>query len=163
MMIRPQSAERARKKKVRALDSVLRAALTENGAHWEIWHTVGRAEKMARNYACCIDLSWILIYISTSYWQLVFLILVHTEYQVNHQTHSVWVKVFNLVPNVQTLTGHVDAIRLAPTTTLHFDTVHKTKKSWMGHHGMPNYCMKIGLGTRWTLLTQNEQWRKPNE
>ena len=39
------------KKKVRALDSVLRAALTANGAHWETWHTVGRTEQIARNFS----------------------------------------------------------------------------------------------------------------
>ena len=58
---------------------------------------------------------------------LVFLKLVHTEYQVNHKTHQFWVKVVHLVPNVQTLAGHsVGAIRLVPTTTL--NTVHETKK-----------------------------------
>ena len=51
--------------------------------------------------------------------------LVHTEYQVNHKTQPFWVKVVYLVPNVETLAGHaVGTIRLAPTTTLHFDTVH---------------------------------------
>ena len=55
---------------------------------------------------------------------MVFLKLVDTEYQVNHKTQPFWVKVVHLVPNVQTLAGHdVGAIRLAPTTTLHFDTV----------------------------------------
>ena len=60
---------------------------------------------------------------------MVFLKLVHTEYQVNHKTQPFWVKVVNLVTNVQTsLAGHdVGIIRLAPTTTLHFNTVHKTK------------------------------------
>ena len=47
------------------------------------------------------------------------------------QNQPFWVKVVHLVPNVQTLAGHsVGAIRLAPTTTLHFDTVHKTKYSF---------------------------------
>ena len=55
---------------------------------------------------------------------MVFLRLVHTEYQVNHKTQLFWVKVVHLVPNVQTLAG---TIHLAPTTTLHFDTVLKTK------------------------------------
>ena len=55
---------------------------------------------------------------------MVFLKLVHTEYQVNHKTQPFWVKVVHLVPNVQTLAGHaVGTIHLAPTTTLHFDTV----------------------------------------
>ena len=54
---------------------------------------------------------------------MVFLKLVHTEYQVNHKTQSFLVKVVHLVPNVQTLAGHaVGTIRLAPITTLHFDT-----------------------------------------
>ena len=57
---------------------------------------------------------------------MVFLKLVHTEYQVNHKTQPFWVKGVHLVPNVQTLARHVvGAIRLAPTTTLHFNTVHK--------------------------------------
>ena len=55
--------------------------------------------------------------------------LVHTEYQVNHKTQ--WIKVVHLVPNVQTLARQdIGAIRLAPTTTLHFDTVLKTKYSF---------------------------------
>ena len=42
--------------------------------------------------------------------------------------HYFWVKVVHLVPKIQTLAGHsVGTIRLAPTTTLYFDTVHKTK------------------------------------
>ena len=50
---------------------------------------------------------------------MVFLKLVHTEYQVNHKTQPFWVKVVHLVPNVQSLAGHdVGAIRLAPMTTL---------------------------------------------
>ena len=61
---------------------------------------------------------------------MVFLKLVHTQYQVNHKTQPFWVKVVHLVPNVQTLAGHdIGAIRLAPITTLHFDTVLKTKYS----------------------------------
>ena len=57
---------------------------------------------------------------------MVFLKLVHTEYQVNHKTQPFWVKVVHLVPNVQTLAGHaVGTIHLAPTTTLHFDTIQK--------------------------------------
>ena len=59
---------------------------------------------------------------------MVFLKLVHMEYQVNHKTQPFWVKVVYLVPKIQTLAGHViGTIRLAPTTTLYFDTVHKTK------------------------------------
>ena len=51
---------------------------------------------------------------------MVFLKLVHTEYQVNYKTQLFWVKEAHLVPNVQILAGHdVGAIRLAPTTTLH--------------------------------------------
>ena len=58
---------------------------------------------------------------------MVFLKLVHTESQVNHKTQLFWVKVVHLVPNVQTLAGYaVGTIHLAPTTTLHFDTVLKT-------------------------------------
>ena len=61
---------------------------------------------------------------------MVFLKLVHTEYQVNHKTQPFWVKVVHLVPNVQSLAGHdVGAIHLAPMTTLHFETVLKTKYS----------------------------------
>jgi hypothetical protein len=61
---------------------------------------------------------------------MVFLKLVHTEYQVNHKTQLFWVKVVHLVPNNQTLAGHdVGAIRLAPTANLYFDTVLKTKYS----------------------------------
>ena len=37
---------------------------------------------------------------------MVFLKLVHTQYQVNHKTQPFWVKVVHLVPNVQTLAGH---------------------------------------------------------
>ena len=59
---------------------------------------------------------------------MVFLKLVHTEYQVNHKTQPFWVKVVHLVPNVQTLAGHdIGTIHLAPTTTLHFNTALKTK------------------------------------
>ena len=59
---------------------------------------------------------------------MVFLKLVHTKYQVNHKTQPFWIMSVHLVPNVQTLAGHfIGAIRLAPTTTLHFDRVHKTK------------------------------------
>ena len=62
---------------------------------------------------------------------MVFLKLVHMEYQVNCKTQPFWVKVVHLVPNVQTLAGHVvGTIHLAPATTLHFDTVHKTKYSF---------------------------------
>ena len=50
---------------------------------------------------------------------MVFLKLVHTEYQVNQKTQSFWVKVVHLVPNVQTLAGHaIGAIHLATTTAL---------------------------------------------
>ena len=59
--------------------------------------------------------------------QMVFLKLVHTESQVNHKTQPFWIKMVHLVPNVQTLAGHfVGTIHLAPTTALHFHTVHKT-------------------------------------
>ena len=65
--------------------------------------------------------------------------MVHTEYQVNHKTQPFCVKVVHLVvTNVQTLAGHdVGAIRLAPTTTLHFNQPLKTKYSvphwiWIG-------------------------------
>ena len=59
---------------------------------------------------------------------MVFLKLVHTEFKVNHKTQLFWVKVVHLVPNVQTLVWHdVGAIRLSPTTTLHFNTPLKTK------------------------------------
>ena len=76
---------------------------------------------------------------------MVFLKLVHTEYQVNHKTQSFWVKVVHLVPKAQTLPGHsVGTICLAPTTTLHFDTVDKP----------PSIFSRV-LGTRWTTLTQN--------
>ena len=69
--------------------------------------------------------------LSSTFKQMVFLKLVHTEYQVNHKTQPFWVKVVYLVPNVQTLPGHaVGTIRLAPTTTLHFETVLKTKYSF---------------------------------
>ena len=57
-----------------------------------------------------------------------FLKLVHMEYQVNHKFQPFWIKRVHLVPNVHTLAGYaIGAIRLAPTTTLHLDTVHKTK------------------------------------
>ena len=72
---------------------------------------------------------------------MVFLKLVHTEYQVNHKTQLFWVKVVHLVPNVQTLAGHaVGTIRLAPTTTLHFDTVLKTK--YLFPHWIFNFLLK---------------------
>ena len=75
---------------------------------------------------------------------MVFLKLVYTEYQVNHKTQPFWVKVVYLVPNVQTLAGHdVGAICLAPTTTLHFDTVLKTKYSF--RHWIFLFFAKIGL------------------
>jgi hypothetical protein len=55
--------------------------------------------------------------------QMVFLKLVHTEYQVSHKTQPFWVKV-----NVQTLAGHaVGTIQLAPKTTFHFNAVLKNK------------------------------------
>ena len=57
-----------------------------------------------------------------------FLKLVYTESQVNYKTQPFWVKFFHLVLKVQTLAGHaVGTIYLAPTTTLHFNTVLKTK------------------------------------
>ena len=72
---------------------------------------------------------------------MVFLKLVHTEYQVNHKTQLFWVKVVYLVPNVQTLAGHdVGAIRLAPTTTLDFDTVLISKYSVP--HWIFNFLLK---------------------
>ena len=37
---------------------------------------------------------------------MVFLKLVHTQYQVNHKTQLFWVKLVHLVPNLQTLAGH---------------------------------------------------------
>ena len=56
--------------------------------------------------------------------------LMHTEYQAIHKTQPFYVKVVHLVPNVQTLARHdVGAIRLAPTTTLHFNQTLKTKYS----------------------------------
>ena len=56
---------------------------------------------------------------------MVFLKLVHIESQVNRKTQLFWVKVVHLIPNVQTLAGHViHTIHLAPTTTLHLDTVN---------------------------------------
>ena len=51
----------------------------------------------------------------------------YTESQVHHKSQPFWVKTVHLVPNVHTLAGHaIGAILLAPTSTLHFDTVHKT-------------------------------------
>jgi hypothetical protein len=51
--------------------------------------------------------------------------------QVHHKRQPFWIKVVYLVPNVQTLAGHaVGTICLAPTTTLHFKTVHRTKYSF---------------------------------
>ena len=59
---------------------------------------------------------------------MVFLKLVHTESHVNLKTQPFWVKAVHLVPNVQTLAGHaIGTIGLAPSTTLHFDRVLKTK------------------------------------
>ena len=49
---------------------------------------------------------------------MVFLKLVHTEYQVNHKTQPFWVKVVHIVPNVQSLAGHA------------IDTIHVVVK-WM--------------------------------
>ena len=75
---------------------------------------------------------------------MVFLKLVDTEYQVNHKTQPFWVKVVHLVTNVQILAGHdVSAIHLAPTTTLHFDTVLKTKYSFQ--HWIFLFFAKIRL------------------
>ena len=69
---------------------------------------------------------------------MVFLKLVHTEYQVNHKTQPFWVEVVHLVPNVQILAGHaIGTIHLAPTTTLNFDT----GSCWCqtdGANGMPS-------------------------
>ena len=53
---------------------------------------------------------------------MVFLKLVYTEYLVNHLTQLLWVKVVHLVTDIQTLAGHA-----VGTTSLHFDTVLKTK------------------------------------
>ena len=53
---------------------------------------------------------------------MVFLKLVHTEYQVNHKTQPFWVEVVHLVPNVQILAGHA-----VGTNNYHFDIVLKTK------------------------------------
>ena len=72
---------------------------------------------------------------------MVFLKLVYMQYQVNHKTQPFWVKVVHLVPNVQTLAGRdVGAICLAPTTTLYFDTVLKTKYSVS--HWIFNFLLK---------------------
>ena len=72
---------------------------------------------------------------------MVLLKLVHTEFQVNHKTQPFWVKVIHLVPNVQTLAGYaVGTIGLAPSTTLHFDTVLKTKYSFP--HWIFNFLLK---------------------
>ena len=57
---------------------------------------------------------------------MVFLKLVHKEYQLNHKSQPFWVKVVHLLPNVQILAGHaIGTICLASTTTLHFNTVLK--------------------------------------
>ena len=73
---------------------------------------------------------------------MVFLKLVHAEYQVNHKTQPIWVKVVHLVPNVQILAGHaVGAIHLAPTATLHLDTVLKTK--YLFPHWIFYFLLKI--------------------
>ena len=49
---------------------------------------------------------------------------------LNHNTQQFWFKVVHLVPNIQTLAGHdVGTMHLAPTITVHFDTVLKTKYS----------------------------------
>ena len=59
---------------------------------------------------------------------MVILKLLHAESQVNIKTQPFWVNVVHLVPNVQTLAGHaVGTIQMAPTTTLHFNTVLKAK------------------------------------
>ena len=75
---------------------------------------------------------------------MVFLKLVHMEYQVNHKTQPFWVKVVHLVPNVHTVAGHaVGAICLAPTATLHFDTAHITK--YLVSHWKLFFLSKISL------------------
>ena len=52
--------------------------------------------------------------------------LAHTESQVNQKPQPFWVKRVYLVPNVPAIAGHaVGVVPLAPTTTLHFDTLHK--------------------------------------
>ena len=62
---------------------------------------------------------------------MVFLKLVHTQYQVNHKTQPFWVKVVHLVPNVQTLAGHdVGVIRLAQTIKI---------AVWGSYSIKPNY------------------------
>ena len=67
-----------------------------------------------------------LYYLVKNEQQTLFLKLVHTESQVNHKTQPFWVKVVHLVPIDHTLAGHVvGTIHLAPTTTLHLDTVIK--------------------------------------
>ena len=68
------------------------------------------------------------------------------ESQVNHKTQPLWIKVVNLVSNVQTLAGHaVGAIRLGPAATSHFDTVHKTKYNLFRH--LIFFLTKISLET----------------
>ena len=75
---------------------------------------------------------------------MVFLKLLHTEYQVNHKTQQFWVKVVHLVTNVQILAGHsVDTIRLPPTTTLHFDTLLKSKYSFPHKIFFPKIRLEI--------------------
>ena len=37
---------------------------------------------------------------------MVFLRLVHVEYQIDHKTQPFWVKVVYLAPNIQTLAGY---------------------------------------------------------
>ena len=78
------------------------------------------------NVACAKKWADCALVLHIKSFKMVFLKLVHMEYQVNHKTQLFWVKVVHLVPNVQILAGHaVGTIRLAPTTTLYFDTVHK--------------------------------------
>ena len=75
---------------------------------------------------------------------MVFLKLVHMESQVNHKSQPFWIRRFHIVPNVQTLAGQdIGAIRLAPTTTLQFDTVLKTKYSF--RHWIFLFFAKIRL------------------
>ena len=68
--------------------------------------------------------------------QMVFLKQVHTEFQVNHKTQQFWVKVVQLVPNVQTVAGHaIRDIHLAPTT-IPFILTQYTKPWWL--YGLKN-------------------------
>ena len=67
---------------------------------------------------------------------MVFLKLVHTEYQVNHKTQQFCVKVVHLVPNVQTLAGTIRHLIAKSQTNGFIDHLDPKRLSFVIYLGL---------------------------